>query len=96
MNHEAAMKWHMGSAATCIEIWMVMRGLVRQAKNWLRKERSAHDIGPKNHMLNIHTGRLGSSKFNTMNNITLPLEYLLGYPIIAIKSKSFHLILSFK
>ncbi|KAJ8620524.1 hypothetical protein MRB53_029053 [Persea americana] len=63
LGSTVAMKWHMDSAVTCTEIWMVMKGSVREAKNWLRKERSARDISPKNHMLNVYTGRLGTSKF---------------------------------
>lgn len=44
-----------------------MSGSVRYAKNWLRKERRAHERRPRNHMRKVHTGSVGSSVFFTVN-----------------------------
>lgn len=45
---------------------MITSGSVRYEKNWLRKERREHEIRPKNHILNVQTGSVGSSVFVTV------------------------------
>lgn len=63
----AAMKRPTGRVATKTVIWVMMRGSVRYAKNWLRKERRAHESRPKVHIRKVHTGRVGSSVLDTVS-----------------------------
>lgn len=44
-----------------------MSGSVLYAKNWLRNDRRPHDIRPRNHIRNVHTGRVGSSVLATVS-----------------------------
>jgi hypothetical protein len=63
----AAMKRPTGRVATKTVIWVMMRGSVWYAKNWLRKERRAHESRPKVHIRKVHTGRVGSSVLDTVS-----------------------------
>jgi hypothetical protein len=63
----AAMKRPMGRVATTTVIWVMMMGSVRYAKNWLRKERRAHESKPKVHIRKVHTGWVGSSVLDTVS-----------------------------
>ncbi|GLT62167.1 hypothetical protein SLA2020_348240 [Shorea laevis] len=45
----------------------MMRGSVQYVKNWLRKERRAHESRPKAHIRKVHTGRVGSSVLDTVS-----------------------------
>lgn len=66
LGRTAAMKRPMGRVATWTVIWVMMRGSVRQAKNWFKKERRQQETSPKNHILKVHTGRKGSSVLGTV------------------------------
>lgn len=55
-----------GRVATCTEIMEMTRGSVRYMKKVLRKERRTQETSPNDHIRNVHTGRLGSSSFETV------------------------------
>ncbi|KAL5855131.1 hypothetical protein ACOSQ4_004933 [Xanthoceras sorbifolium] len=48
-------------------IWVITRGSVLYEKNWLRNDSRAHETRPKNHIRNVHTGRVGSSVLVTVS-----------------------------
>ena len=56
-----------GRVATCTVIWLMIKGSFRNEKNWLRNERRAQEISPRNHIRNVHTGRDVSSSLGTVN-----------------------------
>lgn len=61
-----------------------MSGSVRYEKNWLRKERSAQEKRPKNHIRKVHTGRVGSSVL-----VTVSLTSSMGEISSSLRSRFF-------
>lgn len=80
----AAMKWPMGRVATWTVIWVMTSGSVRKEKNWLKKDNRAHEIKPKNHILNVHTGSVGSSVFVTVSRTSSMGETSSSSPAMSV------------
>ena len=65
-----------------------MSGSVLYAKNWSRNERSAHENKPMNHILKVHTGRLGSSVLVTVSRTSSMGESSSSSPSVALMDLS--------
>uniref|UniRef100_A0A2P2IVI1 Uncharacterized protein n=1 Tax=Rhizophora mucronata TaxID=61149 RepID=A0A2P2IVI1_RHIMU len=62
----AAISRPRGTTATWAEMAVIDRGSVRYQKNWLRKDNRTQEMVPKNHILNVRTGKEGSSVVGTV------------------------------